>query len=107
MDLGGAPLRCWLGLWVAGELARSPLWTAAEGAAPFHANVFGDAATALASMECTFYLCQTRPTMPASILQQLPLSLSPCSERCRDAGSEAPPPSPCHLQRRPLSVRPL
>ena len=39
VDLGGAPLRWWLGLWVAGELARSPLWTAAEGAAPFHADV--------------------------------------------------------------------
>ena len=107
MDLAGAPLRCCVGLWVAGELAGSPLWTGAEGAAPFHANVFGAAATDLASMECTFYLCQTRATMPASIRQQLHLSLSLCSERCADAGSEAPPLSPCHLQRRPLSVRPL
>ena len=106
MDLAGAPLRCCVCLWVAGELAGTPLWTGAEGAAPFHANVFGAAATALAFMECTFYLCQTRLTMLASIRQQLHLSLSPCSELSLNTGSAAPLPSPCRRQRLSCNVQP-
>ena len=77
MDLGGAFLCCWLGLWVAGELEGIPFWTGAEGADPFHANVPSALSTALSLIK------YTRPP------QHRPLHLFPLHFKDRSARQHA------------------